>query len=236
MTDVEIPTGTRDLPGYLAVPEGEGPWPGVVVLFEALGSTADMRAQADRFAAHGYLAVLPDLYGGAPWLRCVSKAMRDMRAGRGATYDAIEATRAWLAGRDDCTGDIGVCGFCMGGGFALVAAARYGFRAAAVNYGMLPRRPDEALRNACPIVAGYGAADPTLRGTARKLERVLADAGVPHDVKEYPGTGHGFLTDTEMPGPLGPVSKIAFGMGKGRENAPDGWSRIFAFFDEHVRQ
>lgn len=235
MTDVEIPAGTRDLPGYLAVPEGEGPWPGVVVLFEALGSTADMRAQADRFAAHGYLAVLPDLYGGAPWLRCVSKAMRDMRAGRGATYDAIEATRAWLAGRDDCTGAIGVCGFCMGGGFALVAAARYGFRAAAVNYGMLPRRPDEALRNACPIVAGYGAADPSLRGAARKLERVLTDAGVPHDVKEYPGTGHGFLTDTELPGPLGPVSKIVFGMGKGRENAPDGWSRILTFFDEHVR-
>ncbi|MFD0903802.1 dienelactone hydrolase family protein [Actinomadura sediminis] len=236
MTDVEIPTGSRDLPGYLAVPEGEGPWPGVVVLFEALGPTADMRAQADRFAAHGYLAVLPDLYGGAPWLRCVTKAMRDMRAGRGATYDAIEATRAWLAGRDDCTGDIGVCGFCMGGGFALVAAARYDFRAAAVNYGMLPRRPEEALRDACPIVAGYGAADPTLRGTARKLERVLTDAGVPHDVKEYPGTGHGFLTDTEPPGPLGPVSKIVFGMGRGRENAPDAWSRLFAFFDDHVRK
>ncbi|OLT29668.1 dienelactone hydrolase [Actinomadura sp. CNU-125] len=236
MTDVEIPAGARDLPGYLAVPDGEGPWPGVVVLFEAFGSTADMRAQADRFAAHGYLAVLPDLYGGAPWLRCVTKAMRDMRAGRGATYDAIEATRAWLAGRDDCTGGVGVCGFCMGGGFALVAAARYDFRAAAVNYGMLPRRPEEALRNACPIVAGYGAADPTLRGAARKLERVLTDAGVPHDVKEYPATGHGFLTETKVPGPMGPVARITFGMGKGRENADDGWTRIFAFFDDHVRE
>ncbi|XRQ14902.1 dienelactone hydrolase family protein [Actinomadura welshii] len=234
MGDVSVSVGGRELPAYLAVPEGEGPWPGVVVVFEALGATGDMRAQADWFAANGYLAVLPDLYGGAPWVRCVAKAMREMRAGRGAAYEHIEAARAWLAGRDDCTGSVGVCGFCMGGGFALVAAAKYGFQAAAVNYGMLPRRPEEALRGACPVVASYGAADPTLRGAAGRLERALSAAGVTHDVREYPGTGHGFLTESELPGPLGPVAKIVFGMGKGRENAPDGWERILAFFDRHV--
>ena len=234
MSDISIPVGGRALPGYLAVPEGEGPWPGVVVVFEALGANADMRAQADRFAAAGYLAVLPDLYNGAPWVRCVAKAMRDMRAQRGPTYDAIEATRAWLAGRDDCAGGVGVCGFCMGGGFALVAAAKYDFQAAAANYGVLPRRPAESLRGACPIVGSYGAADPTLRGAAGKLERALEDAGVPHDVKEYPGTGHGFLTGFTAPAPLGPVAKIVLGLGRGRENATDGWDRILAFFGEHV--
>ncbi|RAY16287.1 dienelactone hydrolase family protein [Actinomadura craniellae] len=234
MADVTIPAGARELPGYLAVPDGEGPWPGVVVLFEAMGATADMRAATDRFAAHGYLAVLPDLYAGAPWLRCVRKAMRDMRAQRGPTYDHIEATRAWLAGRDDCTGAVGVAGFCMGGGFALVAAARYGFQAAADNYGILPRKPEEALRGACPIVASYGSADRSLPGAARKLERALTAAGVPHDVKEYPGTGHSFLTGYVPPAPLGPVAKVVFGMGKGGENAADGWDRIFAFFGEHV--
>ncbi|WP_207928958.1 dienelactone hydrolase family protein [Actinomadura sp. 6K520] len=228
--------GDQELPGYLAVPEGEGPWPGVVVVFEALGATGDMRAQADRFAANGYLAVLPDLYNGAPWVRCVTKAMREMRAGRGAAYDHIEAARAWLAGRDDCTGDVGVCGFCMGGGFALVAAAKYDFTAAAVNYGMLPRRPEEALRGACPIVASYGAADPSLRGAAGKLERALSESDVAHDVKEYPATGHSFMTESALPGPLGPVAKIAFGMGRGRENAPDGWRRIFDFFDGHLKK
>lgn len=234
MADIVIPAGAGELPGYLAVPEGEGPWPGVVILFEALGATEDMREQADRFAAQGYLALLPDLYRGAPWLRCVTKAMRDMRAGRGATYDAIEAARAWLAGRDDCTGGVGVCGFCLGGGFALVAAARYDFQAAAVNYGMLPRRPEEALQGACPIVASYGGADPTLRGAAGKLERVLEAVDVPHDVKEYPATGHGFLTESVAP--LGPVTRIMFGLGKGRENAPDGWDRIFAFFGDHLNK
>ena len=231
MSDIMIPAGERELPGYLAVPEGEGPWPGVVIVFEVMGANADMRAQADRFAANGYLALLPDLYNGAPWLRCVTKAMRDMRSRRGPAYEHIEAARAWLAGRDDCTGGVGVCGFCMGGGFALVAAARYDFQAAAVNYGMLPRRPEEALRGACPIVANYGGADPTLRGAAGRLERALSRAGVTHDVKEYPATGHSFLTESTL---LGPVAKIAIGMGRGRENADDGWGRIFAFFDEHV--
>ncbi len=198
MSDIAIPMGARELPGYLAVPEG-GPWPGVVIVFEAMGANADMRAQADRFAAQGYLAVLPDLYDGAPWVRCVTKAMRDMRARRGPTYDHIEATRACLAGRDDCTGDVGVCGFCMGGGFALVAAAKYDFKVAASNYGILPGRPEESLRGACPIVGNYGAADPTLRGAADKLERALTIAGVTHDVKEYPATGHSFLTGFARP-------------------------------------
>jgi carboxymethylenebutenolidase len=234
MPDIVIPAGTRELPGYLAVPEGEGPWPGVVVLFEAMGANADMRAQADRFASRGYLAVLPDLYAGAPWVRCVRKALRDMRAQRGAAYDFIEATRVWLAGRADCTGSVGVCGFCLGGGFALVAAAKYDFQAASVNYGILPRRPEEALRGACPIVASYGGADRSLRGAARRLERALTLADVAHDVKEYPATGHSFLTDSAPPRPIGPVSKIVLAHGAGRENAADGWERIFAFFGEHL--
>ncbi|MDL4776432.1 MULTISPECIES: dienelactone hydrolase family protein [Thermomonosporaceae] len=234
MPDITIPAGPRELPGYLAVPEGTGPWPAVVILFEAFGAVADMRAQADRFASRGYLAVLPDFYDGAPWVRCVRKAMTDMRSQRGPIYDGIEAARSWLAGRDDCTGAVGVAGFCMGGGFALVAAARYGFQAAAVNYGILPRHPEDALAGACPVVASYGGADRTLRGAAARLERALTVADVPHDVKEYPGTGHSFLTDATVPGPLGPVARVALGIGKGRENAADAWERVFAFFAEHV--
>ncbi|GAA4097918.1 dienelactone hydrolase family protein [Actinomadura miaoliensis] len=234
MTDISIPLGGRELPGYLAVPEGEGPWPGVVVLFEAFGATADMRAQADRLASHGYLAVLPDLYHGAPWLRCVRAAMRDLMTRRGATYDSIEAARRWLVGRDDCTGRTGVIGFCMGGGFALVAAARYDFQAAAANYGIPPRDAARTLAGACPVVASYGADDLMLPGAAARLERALTRAGVPHDVKEYPRTGHGFLTDTDVPAPMVPLTKVVLRQGRGRENAEDGWRRILGFFAEHL--
>jgi carboxymethylenebutenolidase len=234
MPDISVPLASQELPGYLAVPDGEGPWPAVVVLFEAFGSNEDMRAQADRFAARGYLAVLPDLYNGAPWLRCVSAAMRQMVARRGAMFDHIDGVRAWLAGRDDCTGRVGVIGFCMGGGFALAAAAKYDFQAASANYAILPRKMPEALAGACPIIAGYGGRDRTLSGAAAKLDRALTELDVPHEVTEYPEAGHSFLTDSRLPAPMGPVARIIMGHGKGREAAPEAWERIFGFFDTHV--
>ncbi|WP_033324004.1 dienelactone hydrolase family protein [Actinomadura atramentaria] len=236
MTDISISVGGVERPAYLAVPAGEGPWPAVVVVFESFGANADMRAQADRLAAHGYLALMPDLYDGKPWIRCVRKAFRDLLARRGPSFAFIEAARAWLAARPDCTGRVGVIGFCMGGGFALVAAAKYDFDAAAVNYGILPRHAEEVLAGACPIVASYGKKDRSLIGAARRLDRTLTVLGVEHDVKEYPEAGHSFLTGTDqvVPAPLGPVAKVLMGIGEGLERADDAWERIFAFFGTHL--
>jgi len=61
VTDITIPAAGRTFPGYLAVPgDGPGRWPGVVVIHEALGLNAGIRAKADELAAHGYLALAPD--------------------------------------------------------------------------------------------------------------------------------------------------------------------------------
>ena len=148
-------------PGYLAVPAGsQGPWPGVVVIHEAFGLNRDVRGQADRLAALGYLALAPDLYGGQSWVRCVRSAIRQLHAGTGPAFDALEASRGWLAGRPDCTGQTGVIGFCLGGGFALLLAPRGEFSAAAVNYGEVPADADRVLAGSCPIVASYGSKDP----------------------------------------------------------------------------
>jgi carboxymethylenebutenolidase len=233
-SDITYPAGSAEMGGHLAVPEGDGPWPGVVVLAEATGLTADIRAQADRFAAAGYLALAPDLYHGRPWLRCVRGAFRDLARRRGRAFDDIEGARSWLAGRDDCTGRVGAAGFCLGGGFALVAAARYDFQAAAVNYGIVPRNAEEVLAGACPIVASYGGRDRTLRGAAARLDRALTALEVPHDVKEYPDSGHSFLTDSRLPPTMTLFGKAVFAHGQGRHNAQDGWERVFAFFGEHL--
>ena len=110
----------------------------MVVIHEAFGLNDDVRAKADQFAAHGYLALAPDLYDGRPWIRCVLGAFRQLRAGSGPAFTVLEAARGFLAAQADCTGKTGVIGFCMGGAFALLCAPCGGFAAASVNYGEVP--------------------------------------------------------------------------------------------------
>ena len=219
------------LKAYLAAPVEAGPHPGVVVIQDALGLTGPIREHADRLASYGYLTVAPDLYTRGGMLRCVRATFRSLFNGRGQAYDDIETSRRWLLGRDDCSGRVGVIGFCMGGGFALMSANR-GFDVSAPNYGQLPKSLDTALSNACPVVGSYGARDRTLRGAAAKLEAALIEKAIPHDVKEYPDAGHSFLEQFRV-GPLVPLLRVA-GMGYEAASADDAWRRIRAFFDEHL--
>ena len=222
-----------DVKAHLAVPPvGAGPWPGVVVLHESFGLNDDIRQQADRLAAAGYLALAPVLYSAGGAWRCIRATFTALTRGHGKAFDDIEAARTWLAAREDCTGRIGVIGFCMGGGFALLTAAR-GFDASAPNYAHLPKDLDGVLRGACPVVASYGAKDKTLRGTAAKLRGGLERAGVEHDVHEYPDAGHSFLNRHDL-GPGGALLRVA-GIGYHEPSAEDAWGRILRFFEAHLR-
>jgi carboxymethylenebutenolidase len=199
---------------------------------DALGLSDDIRAQADRLAAGGYLAFAPDLYSGRG-LRCVLATLRASRSGQGPAYGDLKAAHEWLAGREDCTGRIGIIGFCMGGGFAVQAAPQLPFDAAAVNYGEIQKDPDRQLAGTCPIVGSYGRRDFTLRGRADRLERALEHLGVPHDIKEYPDAGHSFMNRVEVPSLFGPaVNLLSFNYH--HDSAEDSWQRILTFFGEHL--
>ncbi|SOD97856.1 dienelactone hydrolase family protein [Blastococcus haudaquaticus] len=235
MPEVGVPGGASapELRAHLATPPvGTGPWPGVVVIHEAFGLNDDTRDQADRLAAAGYLALAPDLFSAGGALRCLRSTFGAMLRGQGAAFGDLEASRSWLAGRADCTGRIGVVGFCMGGGFALQAATR-GFDAAAPNYGLVPRRAEEVLQGACPVVASYGRRDLALRGAAGRLDDALTGLGVPHDVKEYRDAGHSFMNRHDS-GPFGVLERVA-GFDYHQPSAEDAWARILRFFDQHLR-
>ena len=240
MTDIDLSDlaaarhGSQPLRGYLASPPGTGPWPAAVMIHEIFGLDDVMRGHADRLAGFGYLTLAVDLFSAGSTARCLVATMTAMMRGRGRAFADICAAHDYLAGSPDCTGKIGVIGFCIGGGFALLTAAD-GYDAAAVNYGQLPRDLDTVVADACPIVASYGGRDPSLRGAARRLDSALSSAGIPHDVKEYPNASHAFLNDAEA-GPLllRPLLRVA-GIGPEPDSAEDAWKRIELFFATHLR-
>lgn len=236
MPTVSIPQREGEMSAHLAVPDTGGPWPGVVVIHDALGMTTDLRNQADWLADNGYLAIAPDLYYWGRRVRCMFAAMRAISSRTGRTFEDIDGARAWLGDRADCTGRVGVIGFCMGGGFALVLATTGDYDVASVNYGALNAGVLSKLDEACPIVASYGADDRSLRTVPDKLERALTDHGIDHDVKVYPGAGHGFLNDhaaDETPW-WALIGGKLINTGYHEPSALDARTRIIAFLDRHL--
>lgn len=237
MPDITVPGSRGRLAGYLARPGGDGPWPGVIVIHDIFGMTDDLRRQCDWLAGAGFLALGPDLYSWGRKAACLVATLRDLTARRGRAFEDVDAARSWLVGDgQQCTGKVGVIGYCMGGGFSLLLAPSHRYDVAGVNYGQVPADAASVLAGACPVVGSYGGRDRLLSGAARRLERALTADGVPCDVREYPDAGHSFLNNhTGKPGVLVRVAGRLTGVGYHERSAADARRRIVAFFDEHLR-
>jgi carboxymethylenebutenolidase len=233
--DVRIPLPSGgSLDAALALPARAERLPGLIVIHEAWGLNDDMRRISARFADNGYVAVAPDLYSDGNRALCLSRTLVDGMLNEGKrTMPTLEAVRAWLADRPEVDAErIGVIGFCMGGGFALMFGARGSVGVASVNYGAVPKNRAH-LTGVCPVVASYGADDKQFAKQGRRLEAHLTGLGVPHDVKIYDGVGHSFWSRDAAPSWLekipGPMK-----MGYGEEQAEDAWARTLAFFEAHL--
>ncbi|MGZ4580515.1 MAG: dienelactone hydrolase family protein [Nocardioidaceae bacterium] len=208
---------------FLAVPDGPRPCPGVVVVHEASGLNDNIRDICRRFAGEGYVALGVDLFGGRSRAVCMARMLLGGMAGNLDYYGvpALKAVLAALVDHPEVDGDrVGAVGFCLGGSIVLTwACTDQRLGAIAPFYGAVPR-PREAIRRLCPVVGSWPGKDFTTK-SAGILETELTAAGVPHDLKVYPGAKHSFFNDQWR--------------NYDPEAAADAWQRVLAFFDEHVR-
>ncbi len=234
--EVRLSGARGDMPVYVGVPGGEGPWPGVVVVSDALGMTTDLRNQVDWLAGEGFLAAAPDIYYWGGRMRCLFSTFRQASSGDGPVFDDFETIRSWLLDHPQSTGRVGVIGFCLGGGFALLLATRGGFDAASSNYGGLTEEALNGLAESCPIVGSYGGLDRSLRKEPEQISSEMRKHSIPFDVKVYPDAGHGFLNDhPDSETPLWAVISGKFiSSGYHEQSAIDARRRIVEFFAEHL--
>lgn len=219
---VQFPSGKETVNGYLAIPAAPGHYPGLVLVHEWWGLNDWMKEQAQRFAEAGYVALVVDLYRGkvAETPEEAHELMRGLPQDRAVTD--LEAGLEYLVTRKEVThGDVGVVGWCMGGGLAVQLAIRQPRLAACVvNYGSLPTDPNDIQQIFAPVLGNFGALD---RGITPQdvtdFEKAMKNAGRRVDVKEYEGAGHAFENENNKEGYR-------------PEAAADAWQRTINFLNK----
>ncbi|ALE84357.1 hypothetical protein XF36_15390 [Pseudonocardia sp. HH130629-09] len=220
------------LPGLLVRPESGTPGPAIVMIYEIFGMTGEMRRIAREFARDGYTVLIPDLFArGQVRPLCIAATVTTMATGRGAALGDCESARRWLADQPTVDRDrIGVMGFCMGGGFAMLLSRTGLYRVAVPFYG----RAGVAVEPVCPVVASFGERDAQFAdGYPQRLGADLEERGIPHDVVVYPGAGHSFMTRT--PGVTGALARRSPLHAEYHEpSATDATERVRAFLHDHL--
>ena len=213
---------SRQLEGYLARPEGEGPFPGIVVIHEAYGLNENIKDISRRFADQGYVALAVDLFAGRNRAICMFSFMGNLllHSLHNDTIADLKASLTFLTeqqGVDDAR--LGAVGYCLGGSFAIAwACTDNRLRAIAPYYAGNPR-PFEAVARLCPVVGSYPDKDFTTK-QGQKLDVELERYHVPHDIKIYPGAKHSFFNDTSR--------------NYNESAAQDSWGRVLAFFEKQI--
>jgi carboxymethylenebutenolidase len=215
---------TSDLKGggFAALPDGDGPHPGVVVIHEAYGLNENIKDITRRFAESGYAALAVDLFTGRNRALCMARYMAGMLRGslERAGIGDLEAALGHLAAMPEVDPErIGAIGFCMGGGFAIAwACTDDRLKAIAPFYAANPK-PIDAVSRLCPVVGSYPEKDFSA-SAGRALDEALDKSGIEHDIKIYPGARHSFFNDR--------------GRAFNKEAAEDSWARTIAFFGKHL--
>ena len=222
---VDSPQGNGSIKGYLARPaNAEGKLPGVLVVHENRGLNPYIEDVARRLATANFIAFAPDgltSVGGYPG-DDEKGAQEFQKVDRRKMGEDFVAAAQWLKSRFDCSGKIGVVGFCFGGGIANNLAVRLGsdLSAAVPFYGAQPSAADTAKIKA-PLLLHYAALDQRITGGWPAYEAALKANHVKYTAYVYDGANHGFHNDT-TPRYDEAAAKLA-------------WQRTIDFFNQYLK-
>jgi carboxymethylenebutenolidase len=222
---VESPQGNGSTKGYLVRPaNSKGKWPGVLVVHENRGLNPYIEDVARRLGTADFMAFAPDgltSVGGYPGDEDKGRELFTKVDGAKMREDFVASAR-WLKGRPECTGKIGVVGFCFGGGIANMLAVRLGsdLSAAVPFYGAQPPTPDVAKIKA-PLLIHYAGLDTRIDAGWPAYEEALKANHVTYSEYTYDGANHGFHNDT-TPRYDEAAAKLA-------------WQRTLDFFNKNLR-
>ncbi len=224
---ISFTEGSTRVTAYLALPEGEGTHPAVILVQEWWGLNDWMEDQAKKLADLGYIALAVDFYNGKVAKDQATAHQLMNGLDEAAAMAMLRSSADFLRGRSDVRANaIGVIGWCMGGGYAIrLASVDPGVRAVVMYYGA-PLTDPQAIRSLQAVVLGnFGGADkgPSPDQVAA-FEKALKKAGKRSDFKIYPGAGHAFANKTN---PFGTYKEAA---------AKDAWARTTAFFKKELKQ
>jgi carboxymethylenebutenolidase len=221
---VDSPSGNGRISGYLARPAQGSKWPGVLVVHENRGLNPYIEDVARRLAVDNFIAFAPDgltSVGGYPGDDEKGGELFRKVDREKMTQDFVSAAQ-WLKARPDCTGKIGVVGFCFGGGIANTLTVRMGsdLSAAVPFYGGQPAAADVAKIKA-PLLIHYAGLDQRVNAGWPAYEAALKANHVSYQEYVYENVNHGFHNDT-TPRYDEAAAKLA-------------WNRTVEFFNKNLR-
>jgi carboxymethylenebutenolidase len=229
---VPSPQGNGSIKGYFVRPvsadsrsAAPSKLPGIIVVHENRGLNPHIEDIARRLALANFMAFAPDgltSLGGFPGDDYKGGQMFGKVDGKKMTEDFV-ASAQWLKSRPDCSGKIGVTGFCYGGGISNTLAVRLGadIAAAAPFYGGPPAKDDIAKIKAA-ILVHHGELDTRLAATWPAYDAALKEINVPHEGYIYAGAVHGFNCDATPERYNKPAADLA-------------WQRTIDWFNKYVR-
>jgi carboxymethylenebutenolidase len=200
---VSYKSGDDTVSGYLALPDGAGKHPAIIVIHEYWGLNDWVKEQAQKYAAQGYVALAVDLYRG----RVAANPdeahilMRGLPDDRGMRD--LQAAYAYVSSRPEVNAaKIGSIGWCMGGSWSIkLAVDQPKLAACVVNYGWLPSEPALIAKIKAPVQGNFGADDQGIPPKdVNAFEAAMKADGKIADIKIYDGAGHAFQNPNNKQG------------------------------------